>query len=534
MSFEDSKEGVVVKDKHADADGAYVADTDARSVYSRQEDSGQKLVRQMNGRQITMIAIGGVIGTGLFVGTANALHNGGPLGMLLAYTIMGTVCFSVMISLGEMVAFMPFEGGHVRIAERVVEPAWGTTMGFFYCEHPCVIAVPAELSAAAVIFDYWTGSRINNAVYITVTLVLVVFLNFLGARWYGEAEFVFASIKIITIIGLIVLGIVLDLGGGPNHERIGFRYWKNPGPFAHEGGESRATGRFLGFVACLNQAAFSFIGTETIAFCAGETKDPQRTLPRAVRQVWIRIIVFYVIGTFIIGLLVPSNEPGLSLGASDARGSPFVLCNSIEDAGIKVLPSIINACLLTSAWSSASSDLYTSSRSIYGLARSGKIPAVFARTSRSGLPYVAIGFAAVFGLLGYLAVSETAGKVFGWLASLVAMSGLMCWVGVSVTYIRFHRGLAHQGIDRALLPYSSKFQPYAAWYALCACIFITLISGFTVFLRGHWDATTFVTNYLPAVLFPIIYLVSKVALKSKLVRPEDMDFSAALVALGDS
>ncbi|EJD51922.1 hypothetical protein AURDEDRAFT_158765 [Auricularia subglabra TFB-10046 SS5] len=344
--------------------------------------ANQGLAREMSSRQISMISssvpsnaqctwtypaavsIGAVIGTGLFVGTASALHNGGPLGLFLAYAIMGTVCYSVMISLGEMVAFLPIEGGHIRLAELFIEPAWGATIGYFYCyfltyalsSHPqsarhkptiYSIAMPAELSAAAVIFDYWTHTRINNAVYITVCLVLVVFINFLA---------------VITIVGLVILGIVIDLGGGPTRDRIGFRYWKSPGPFAQYLEIPGSLGRFLGFVSCLNQATFSFIGTEIVAIAAGETKDPRRTLPRAIKAVWVRIVLFYVVGTFVIGLLVPSNEPGLLLGAHDAKGSPFVI--AIEKAGIKVLPSIINACLLTSAWSAASSDLYTSSRAL--------------------------------------------------------------------------------------------------------------------------------------------------------------------------
>lgn len=472
--------------------------------------------------QISMISIGAVIGTGLFVGTASALHNGGPLGLFLAYAIMGTVCYSVMISLGEMVAFLPIEGGHIRLAERFVEPAWGATIGYFYC-YFLTIAMPAELSAAAVIFDYWTENRVNNAVYITVCLILVVLINLLAVRWYGEAEFFFASIKVITIVGLVILGIVIDLGGGPRHDRIGFRYWKNPGPFAQYLEIPGSLGRFLGFVSCLNQATFSFIGTEIVAIAAGETKDPRRTLPRAIKAVWVRIVLFYVIGTFVIGLLVPSNEPGLSLGAHDAKGSPFVI--AVEKAGIKVLPSIINACLLTSAWSAASSDLYTSSRALYGLSRSGRVPAIFSRTSSHGLPFVAVGVCAAFGLLGYLAVSETAGKVFGWLASLVAMSGLMCWVGITVSYIRFYRGLKIQGIDRRTLPYASRMQPYAAWYACIACVILGFFSGVSVFLKGQWNTSVFVTNYLPALAFPVVYILTKVALRSKLVPLDVMDLS---------
>ncbi len=179
---------------------------------------------------------------------------------------------------------------------------------------------------------------------------------------YGEAEFAFASIKVITITGLIILGVVLDLGGGPNHDRIGFRYWKTPGPFAQFDGIGGPKGRFLAWWAVMSQAAFSFFGTEVVAIAAGEAKNPRRNIPKAIKRVYIRILLFYIGGVTIIGMLVPYTNPDLNLSESDAAKSPFVI--AMTTAGIKGLPSVINAALLTSAWSAASSDLYTSSRAL--------------------------------------------------------------------------------------------------------------------------------------------------------------------------
>ncbi len=159
--------------------------------------------------------------------------------------------------------------------------------------------------------------------------------SFSGA--YGEAEFFFASIKVITITGLIILGIVLDLGGGPSHDRIGFRYWKNPGPFAQFDGIPGAEGRFLAWWTLMTQAAFSFIGTEVVAIAGGEAKNPRRNIPKAIRRVYIRLLLFYIGGVAIIVLLVPYDDPDLSLQRSDAGKSPFVI--AIRHAGIKGLPS---------------------------------------------------------------------------------------------------------------------------------------------------------------------------------------------------
>ncbi|KAJ3527378.1 hypothetical protein NM688_g8134 [Phlebia brevispora] len=237
------------------------------------------LHRTMKNRHIAMISIGGVIGTGLFLGTASSLANGGPVGLLLGYAIVGTVCFAVMVSLGEMVAYLPLPGGHITMAERFCGPTMAFTLGWNYW-YSWTLTLPAELSAAAVLINYWNDT-VNDAAWITIFLVVVIFINCFGARAYGEAEFVFASIKVLTITGLIILGIVLDLGGGPNHDRLGFRYWKHPGPFAQFADIPGTKGRFLAWWSVMTQAAYSYLGTEIVAIAAGEAKNPRRNIPQS-------------------------------------------------------------------------------------------------------------------------------------------------------------------------------------------------------------------------------------------------------------
>ncbi|KAF8633974.1 hypothetical protein AX15_001152 [Amanita polypyramis BW_CC] len=485
------------------------------------------LSRQLKNRHIAMISIGGVIGTGLFVGTASSLRHGGPVGLLLGYILMGSICYSVMVSLGEMIAFLPVPGGHIKLAGRFVDPALSFTMGWNYW-YNWAIVLPAELSASSVIIGFW-NPRINPAVWITICLVVVLVINMLGAGAYGEAEFWFASIKVITITGLIILGIVIDLGGGPNHDRLGFRYWKHPGPFAQYEGIQGSTGRFLGFWAVLTQAAFSFIGTEIVAIAAGETKNPRRNLPRAIKRVYIRILLFYIGGTAVIGLLVPSDDEGLNLSDGTAASSPFVI--AIKRSGIKVLPHIINACLLTSAWSAASSDLYTASRALYGLAASGNAPKIFLKTSRGGLPYVSIIFTSLFALLAYMASGAGSGRVFGWFTNMTSIAGLMTWFGICVTYVRFYHGLKVQGYNRATLPFRSRLQPFAAWYAIVFIMVVCFFSGWTVFLKGQWRTDQFVTNYLPFILFPIMYTVARLYYRQGPIPPEEIDFVTGIKEL---
>jgi len=278
----------------------------------------------------------------------------------------------------------------------------------------------------------------------------------------------------------------------------------------------------LGFWAVLTQAAFSFIGTEIVAIAAGEAKNPRRNLPKAIRRVYIRIILFYVGGTLIIGLLVPSNHPDLNLTSGTTASSPFVI--AIQTAGIKALPSIINACFLTSAWSASSSELFTSSRAIYGLAASGNAPRIFLKTLPNGLPIVAVLFNSCFALLSYMGVKKGSGQVFTYFSQLASIAGLVTWFGIAVIYLRFYKGMKVQGMDRTKLPYYSKFQPFAAWYAVCSISFIMLLSGWAVFLRGHWLTSTFVTSYLALVLFPILYLGARIYYHVGPMKPYEMDF----------
>ncbi|KAK0232727.1 amino acid permease [Armillaria fumosa] len=478
------------------------------------------LQRQLKNRHIAMISLGGVIGTGLFLGTASSLEMGGPVGLLLGYITIGSLCYSVMVSLGEMIAFLPLPGGHIKMAERFVGPALSFTIGW-NAWYNWTIGVPAELSAAAVLVNYW-NKDITNAAWISMCLGVAVIINLFGAGIYGESEFIFASIKVITIVGLIILGVVLDLGGGPNHDRLGFRYWKNPGPFVNYQGIPGAKGQFLGFWAVLTQAAFSFIGTEIVAISAGEAKNPRTSLPNAIKKVYVRIILFYILGTFVIGLLVPSDDPRLNLKDGTAASSPFVI--AIENAGISVLPHIINAALLTSAWSAATSDLYTSSRALYGLAATGNAPRMFLITLKNGLPIISILTCASFGLLAYMTINEEAGNVFGWFANMAAVAGLMSWFGISITYIRFYAGLKAQGIDRKTLPYYNRLNPYLAWYSMIFSIIIVFFCGWSVFLKGRWAADIFITSYLPFVMFPTTWICSAIYYRQFMMKSEDMDF----------
>lgn len=372
---------------------------------------------------INLKAIGGVIGTGLFLGTADNLENGGPGGLLLGYIVMASLLFSVMVILGEMISQFPVPGGQLTLAGRYVSAELSFAMGWVYWFFN-IIVLPAEISAAVVLITFWTGDSCsastsgicNNAMWVGLMLIVVYAINFSSNKAYGEMEFWFAGIKVVTVIGLIILGIIISAGGGPNHEAIGFRYWRETGGFVQYMGIPGSKGRFLAFFSVMINAAFAFIGSEVTAIAAAETADPRRAVPKAIKSVWFRLVIFYICSAFVIGILVSPTDPSLNL-ASTAAKSPFVI--AIKNAGIPILPSIINAALLSSAWSAACADLFISTRALHGLAIRGQAPRIFARTSRNGLPYMAVSLGAVFALLSFMAASQnsSAGTVFGYCTS---------------------------------------------------------------------------------------------------------------------
>lgn len=266
---------------------------------------------------------------------------------------MASLLFSVMVALGEMISFLPITGGQFALAGRFVSPELGFAMGWLFW-YNYIIVLPAEISAAAVLVRYWTPAGdpnstcttgiCDNAMWVGLMLIVVLLINFGGTRVFGECEFWFCSIKVITVIGLIITGIVITSGGAPNGEAIGFRYW-NKDPFMQYENIPGAKGRFLGFFSVLINAAFAFIGTEITAIGAAETANPRKTVPRAIKSVWIRLVLFYVCSVFIIGLLVSPTEPDLDLSSGAAK-SPFVI--AIKNAGIPALPSVINAAYVNS------------------------------------------------------------------------------------------------------------------------------------------------------------------------------------------
>lgn len=455
--------------------------------------------RGLKSRHIQFIALGGTIGTGLFLGVGRAFSTGGPLSILLGYSLVGLAVFAMMMSLGEMATWLPLPGAIPQFAFRYVEPAFGFATGWntWYSN---AITLCAEISAAATVIQYWPGARdINPGAWIGLILALILFLNIWAVAIYGEAEFIFASIKILTILGLLLLALIIDLGGVPGQHRLGFQYWKNPGAM-NTYIASGATGRFLGFWAVMVNAAFAYGGVEMVAVAAGEAENPRHNIPKAVRRVFWRILFFYVLGVLAIGVLVPYNDDRLlsaiKAGAPGAARSPWVI--AINRAGIKALPSIINAVILTSATSSGNAFLYTGSRYLYALAQNGQAPRFLLKCSKNGVPYYCVLITWSIGLLTFMSTSAGSSTVFTWFQNLTTISTLFTWVMICLSYVRFHHAMTAQGIPRSDLPFRAKLNdksPILGWTSGIFFAIIIFFNGWDT-IAGGFNYQGFITDYI--------------------------------------
>nr|XP_018265092.1 uncharacterized protein I303_03275 [Kwoniella dejecticola CBS 10117]OBR87250.1 hypothetical protein I303_03275 [Kwoniella dejecticola CBS 10117] len=499
-------------------EGAEYAKDDVRvDVHTNLYDGVQ---RKMEQRHMQMIALAGTLGTGLFLGSGKTIAHGGPVGSFLAFVLTGSIVYSMLVCVGEMAVYAPISGGYIHYIERWLNPSVGFAVGWQVCFQYCLF-LPSEIIAASILISYWdTSNNAHQAAYMIALMVGAAAINFFGVRWFGESEFIFAFIKIALVIGLIIAGLVVDLGGGPTHDRIGFRYWKDPGAFAeyHFTGD---LGKFLGFFTNLLQAAGSFAGIESIAVAAAEVKNPRVALTKAIKRLFWRITIFYILLIFVVGLLVPYTDPSLLQSTGTAASSPFVI--AFQRAGIKALPSIINAAVLTSAFSAGSSLMYSVSRMLYGLSLRGYAPRILARTTKKGLPIVSLCFVTLFYALSFMTLSKGASTVLNWLSNLNALIGYITWGTIAITYLRFKKGLEAQGIDRKTLHYHSRLQPWPAYWVILWSGIIIIFNGWEVFTAGHWSGSDFVIAYITIPVFFILILGYWLVKRPKHLTIDELD-----------
>lgn len=478
--------------------------------------ANSQLAKKLKNRHLQMIAIGGSIGTGLFVGSGSALGTGGPGGIVIAWLITATFVFTTMQGLGELSTTFPISGGFNIYATRFIEPAFGFAIGWNYFLQFFVL-LPLELVAASISIQYW-NKDLNPDIFVAIFWVTVFAITMMGVRWYGEAEFVFCMIKVVTVIGFIILGVVLICGGGPNHEFVGGKYWRNPGAFANG---------FKGVCSVFVTAAFSFGGTEMISLGAAESANPAKALPKAIRQVFLRITIFYLGTIIVIATLVPYNDGRLLNGTSsaDAKTSPFVI--AIVNGGVKGLPSVINAVILIAVLSVGNASVYACSRSLNSLAEQGMAPKWTGYVDRKGRPLFAIIVTNMFGLFAFIAASDKQVEAFNWLLALSGLSSIFTWMSINFSHIRFRAAMKKQGRSLDDLVFRSATGVIGSWYGLVMNVLV-LAATFWLSLFPLGEApnpSSFFQGYLGLPTVLVSWIGYKIYSKSWriLIKAEDID-----------
>lgn len=476
------------------------------SVSDMSEDK-PALQRGLKARHLTMISLGGTIGTGLFLASGSSVASAGPAGALIAYALIGIMVFFMMECLGEMATFLPISGSFNNYAGRFIDPAVGFALGWNYW-YNWAVTVAVELTAGSMVMAYWLP-HVPNYVWSIVFLLIILALNLFSVKGYGEAEYWFALIKVLTVIVFIILGILVDTGV------LGGHYY-GTGTFNSGGVQG------LGVLSTFLTAGFSFQGTELIGVAAGESDNPRQNVPRAIKQVFWRIILFYILSILIIGLIIPYDDPSLlSSDVTDIAVSPFTLV--FIKAGIDPAAHVMNAVILTTVLSAGNSGLYASSRTLLDLANEGKAPKFFKRITKNGIPIYCVLLTAVIGMLAFLTSLFGNGVVYNWLLNISGVAGFIAWLGIAAAHWRFRRAYVLQGYKVEDLPFRARLFPLGPIFAFFVCLFVLVGQGYDAWTATPVVASDIIACYIGIPLVLIFYLGYKLVKKSKVIPLAEVD-----------
>ncbi|CAI5760150.1 unnamed protein product [Candida verbasci] len=437
--FKEDKKGVNIEIASAsDLDSLKFSDEDeieAEKIFGHDKS----LAKSLNSRLLNTVALVGTIGTGLFLSSGGTLATTGPVGLVIAYLFVGSVVGANQICACEVSCLVPVTGGYIAHSNYLVDPALSFMLGWISVYSSIL---PTDLSASAVLMTYW--SDLNPAVWITVFGIVTLLVNLFSVRVYTEFEFIFGILKLLLCIIFIITGLVIDLGGVPGQERLGFHYWKTPFESRYVEG---SVGKFLAFWKSVSSTVYAFGGLQTISFLAGECEYPRRAIYRASKRIFYRVFTLYILTIFIISLVANSRDPLIANPDGTAAGSAFVI--AVQRAGIKGLPHFINAVVLTSSISATNLGPAETGRIMWSLASKGFAPKFFLKTNRFGLPWVGITFASMFLPLAYMSVDKTASTVFGWFQNITSSKLLVTWCIISINSIKLNSSLKSQGFSRS-------------------------------------------------------------------------------------
>lgn len=476
----------------------------------------KQLRKPLSQRHIIMIALSTGVGTGLWVGSGKTLAKAGPASLLIGFAIVSSMIYFVIAAAGELaVAYGNLSGGFNAYPKKFIDESWGFAVGWSYGIQWLTV-IPLELVTSSITIKYWTN--VNSDIFVAPFYVLILTINFFGAKGYGEAEFFFNTTKMVTIAGFIILAIIINCGGAGEKEYIGAIYWHNPGAFNHG---------FKGLCSVFVTAAFAFGGTEFVALTAAEQSNPRRSIPQAIKVVCYRIVFIFMLSLTMICFLVPyTSDELMGSGGSATHASPFVI--AVSSHGVKVIPHIINAVILLSVLSVANSAVYSSSRTIQSLAEQGFAPQCLNYIDKRGRPLITLICAAIFGLFSFIAAYDKEETVFNWLLAISGLSTIFIFTSICVSHVRFRAAMKAQGRSLDELGYRARFGVYGSVYAIILNILI-LIAQFWIALTpvgsATPDANNFFQNYLGACTLLLFYVGHKLYTRNwrPFIKASDID-----------
>ncbi|MED4312024.1 amino acid permease [Heyndrickxia coagulans] len=421
-----------------------------------QSPNGQELSRGLKNRHIQLIAIGGAIGTGLFLGSGKSIHFAGP-SIMLVYFVIGLALFFMMRALGELLMYKPITGSFTHFAETFIGPWAGFITGWTYWFCWIVTGI-AEITAVGMYVQFWVP-ELPQWIPALICVAVLFLINIATVKAFGEMEFWFAIIKVVTIIALIIIGILLVFAGFQSHgAHASFTNLWQHGGFFPNGSK--------GFLLAFEMAVFSFVGIELVGVTAGEAEDPSKTLPKAINQIPLRILLFYVGALFVIMSIYPWNR-------LNPDASPFV--RVFADIGLPAAAGIINFVVLTSAASSCNSGIFSTSRMLYSLAEDGKAPKMFKKLNKRNVPAPALLGSTIMLLIGVvLNYFMKSTQVFTLVTSISSICFVWVWGVIMVAHLRFRKNMPEEA---AKISFKLPFAPVINWVVLLFFVFVLVVLG---------------------------------------------------------
>jgi arginine/ornithine permease len=427
---------------------------------SGEQPQDNLLKRSMKSRHLFMLSLGGVIGTGLFLNAGYTINQAGAGGALLGYLFGGLILYMVMVCLGELAVHMPVTGSFQTYATRYISPSAGFSLGWMYFVGSAATA-GVEFTAAGILMQHWFPN-VPIWIWCLVFMALLFSLNALSTRGFAEAEFWFAGIKVLAVVLFIIIGFAAIFGFIPMEDRA-TPLLTNLAP----------TGLFpagiaIVFVTMMN-VIFSYQGSELVGIAAGETENPEKNIPKAIRTIIFRIIIFYIASIIVLSAIFPASELGL-------LASPFVTL--MEIAGVPYAAGIMNFVILTAILSVGNSCLYASTRLLWAMANEGMAPKMFGRLSKRRIPLNALIFTMSFSLLSLLTSVMDAEAVFVLLMSIAGISVTISWMGIATSQLMFRRHYLKAGGRLEDLKYKVPFYPYVPLFCIAFCLLILVFLAF--------------------------------------------------------